>query len=362
MPEQDQFEHGGNIYKMKLNTGRESIMDFSANINPMGLSKAVRKAIIDNVDDIIHYPDVSMNELKNKLSEIYDISVQQIIIGNGAVELIYILCHVLMPQNVLITAPTFSEYERASRSVGAKITYCTLAEEDNFELSLQKIIIAMKNKDLLFLCNPNNPTGTLIAAEDLTLIIEHAEANGCFVVIDESFMDFIANSGDFSAKPLLKNNHNLFVLHSLTKFFALPGLRLGFAVCADNEVIKRMYLNKDPWNVNCLAQKAGLAALEDEKYRRRSRNYTRSEINYLYEELLHMDKLKVYKPTVNYILINIKKTGIKSKQFKLKMLDKGIAVRDCANYPGLSGDFIRIAVRTREENDKLLDAMEDVLK
>lgn len=358
---QQEYEHGGAVDKISRQTGKKNLLDFSANINPKGLSKAVRQAIENNIDNVIHYPDVEMLELKSKISSIYNIAAEDIIVGNGAVELIYILCHVLQPQKVLLTAPAFSEYERAAQSVNAQITYCNLLEKNNFELSLASLIVALKEQDILFLCNPNNPTGTLLETQDLTMIVEHAEANGCFVVIDESFMDFIANSEEFSAKPLLKNNHNLFVLHSLTKFFALPGLRLGFGACHDQEVIKRMQLNKDPWNVNVLAQKAGLAALDDLNYQRRSRNYTRSEINYLYEELLELKKIKVYKPSVNYILINIEGSGMTAAEFKDKMLDKGIIIRDCSNYPGLSEFFIRVAVRTRDENDALLEAMEEIL-
>ncbi|WP_196595654.1 threonine-phosphate decarboxylase CobD [Pectinatus frisingensis] len=360
MPEK--FEHGGAVYAAAAKTGDNALIDFSANINPLGLSKIVRQAIMDNVDNVIHYPDTAMTELKNKIGTVYDIAPQNIIMGNGAVELLYVLCHVLQPKNVLLIAPTFSEYERAARSVDATINYCFLSEQHEFELPLQKLIISLKNKDMLFLCNPNNPTGTLYSAEDIAIVVEHAEANNCFVVVDESFMDFISNSGDFSVKSLLNGCHNLLIIHSMTKFFALPGLRLGFAACSDAEVIRRMNLDKDPWNVNCLAQRAGLAALDDKIYRRRSRSYTRSEINYLYEELSQLPLLKVYKPSVNYILLNIHKLGMDSARFYQIMLEKGIIVRDCANYPGLSGDFVRIAVKRREENDKLLDAVESIME
>ncbi|MDQ0203230.1 threonine-phosphate decarboxylase CobD [Pectinatus haikarae] len=358
----DQFEHGGAVHAISATTGKQQLVDFSANINPLGLGKMVRQAVEENIENIIHYPDVDMFLLKEKIGQLYDVDPESIIMGNGAVELLYILCRVLEPKNVLLPAPTFSEYERAAKSVNANVQYFFLKESDNFEPQLQKLIVAMKDKNLLFLCNPNNPTGTLFTVQDLTLIVEHAEANSCFVVIDESFVDFIGNKEEFSTKPLLKTCHNLLILHSLTKFFALPGLRLGFAACPDKEVIRRMHLSKDPWNVNCLAQSAGIAALLDKTYQRRSRSYVRSEINYLYDELSQMKKLKIYKPSVNYILINIHDTKMTSAQFCGKMLEKNILIRDCANYPGLSDDFIRIAVKTREENDILLDALEQILE
>ncbi|TCS81975.1 threonine-phosphate decarboxylase CobD [Pectinatus cerevisiiphilus] len=358
----DKFEHGGAVNEISTAVGGKKLVDFSANINPMGLGKMARQAIEENIENIIHYPDVDMITLKTEIAQLYGIDADSIIVGNGAVELLYILCRVLEPKNVLLLAPTFSEYERAAKSVNAKINYFFLRERNDFEPQLQQLIISIKNNNLLFLCNPNNPTGTLFSVQDLTLIIEHAEANGCFVVVDESFMDFISDNEKFSVNPLLKTCHNLLIVHSLTKFFALPGLRLGFAACPDKEVIKRMYLSKDPWNVNCLAQSAGVAALADKTYQRRSRSYMHSEINYLYDELSQIKAIKVYKPIVNYMLINIHNTKMTSTQFCAKMLEHNILVRDCANYPGLSNDFIRIAVKKREENDLLLDAFEQIIK
>ena len=235
-----------------------------------------------------------------------------------------------------------------------------LNEKLDFNSPMRDIIVKIKGNDIVFIGNPNNPTGTLYTVEDIELLVEHAENNGCFVVVDESFMDFIKTSEAFSALPLVKKYHNLFVLHSLTKFYAIPGLRLGFAA-TQKEVLKPLYQAKDPWNVNSLAQIAGSVALDDKIYQRRGRTYTRTEINYLYEELQTISKLKVYEPTVNFILVNIAKTGFTSAQFRQKLLTYNIAIRDCANYPGLDEFYVRFAVRTREENDALIDALMEIL-
>ena len=273
----------------------------------------------------------------------------------------YTLCHILKPKNVLIVSPGFSEYERAARSAGADIHYAMLDEKLDFNSPMRDIIVNIKGNDLLFIGNPNNPTGTLYMLEDMELLIEHAENNGCFVVVDESFMDFIKTSEAFSVLPLVEKYHNLLVLHSLTKFYAIPGLRLGFAA-TDHEVLDPLYAAKDIWNVNSLAQAAGMAALDDKKYQRRSRTYTRTEINYLYEELSTLDKLKVYEPTVNFILVNISKTGLTATQLREKLLKYNIIIRNCANYPGLDENYVRFAVRTREENDELVDALTEILE
>ena len=354
-----QFEHGGNLKNLQAQS-ENPIIDFSANINPYGLSKNLRAAIEENIDSIVHYPEVDSRELVQKLAEVYHIDEDKLIVGNGAVELLYILCHILQPKNVLIVSPGFSEYERAAKAAGAKINYAMLSERADFNSPMRDIIVKIKGNDIVFIGNPNNPTGTLYTVQDMELLIEHAENNGCFVVVDESFMDFIKTSEAFSALPLVNKYHNLLVLHSLTKFYAIPGLRLGFAA-TQHEVLDPLYQAKDPWNVNSLAQAAGMAALGDKVYQRRGRTYTRTEINYLYEELLTLPKLKIYEPTVNFILVNIKDTGFTSSEFRDELLKYNIAIRDCSNYPGLDEYFVRFAVRTREENDELIDALTEIL-
>ncbi len=355
------FEHGGDLKQIKAKYQVENLMDFSANINPYGLSKKIKEEIMNHIDDVVHYPEPNARELCQKIANMYNLPADKIIIGNGAVELLYILCHILKPKNALIISPGFSEYERAAKSAGAKINYAMLSEKHDFNSPMRDLIVNIKGNDILFIGNPNNPTGTLFTVEDMELLIEHAENNGCFVVVDESFMDFIKTSEAFSVLPLVEKYHNLLVLHSLTKFYAIPGLRLGFAA-TDHEVLDPLYEAKDPWNVNSLAQVAGMAALDDKLYQRRSRTYTRTEINYLYEELETLEKLKVYEPTVNFILVNIKDTGMNATELKVKLLEYGIVIRNCENYPGLDEYFVRFAVRTREENDKLVDALTEILE
>lgn len=354
------FEHGGDIKTVLRENNLDKVMDFSANINPYGLSNNIKNAILADLDNITHYPQPNAQDLCKKIGEVYKVDSNKVIVGNGAVEIIYTLCHILKPKNVLIVSPGFSEYERASRSAGANIHYAMLDEKLDFNSPMRDIIVNIKGNDLLFIGNPNNPTGTLFMLEDMELLIEHAENNGCFVVVDESFIDFIKTSEAFSVLPLVEKYHNLLVLHSLTKFYAIPGLRLGFAV-TDHEVLDPLYNAKDIWNVNSLAQTAGLVALDDQKYQRRSRTYTRTEINYLYEELSEFKQLKVYEPTVNFILVNISQTGFTATQLREKLLSYNIIIRNCANYPGLDENYVRFAVRTREENDELIDALTEIL-
>lgn len=353
-----EFEHGGNLRNIESNI---DLVDFSANINPYGTPKSVDKALKEALLTISHYPEPDSLELKKIIGEKYHLQEDNLIIGNGAIELIYLATKVLEPENVLIIGPTFSEYERAAQGENAHINYVFLDEDIDFKNPMRDIIIKIKNNNLLYICNPNNPTGTIYTKEEMEMLITHAESCGCFVIVDESFMDFIKNKEEFSVLPLVNKCHNLLVLTSLTKFYAIAGLRLGFAA-ADKEVIEHLHKGKDPWNVNILAQIGGKTALLDEKYAKRSRAYTRGEINYLYEELLEFKDLKVYEPSVNFILINIKKTDMTSSVLREKLIKEGIVIRNCENYKGLGDYFVRVAVRTREENDLLIDALEKILK
>lgn len=358
----DKFEHGGRWAALaREHAAAEPFLDFSANINPLGFAPQVRTAITENLASIVHYPDSECTQLKEALAAYYQLPQEQLLVGNGAVELIYLLCQVLKAQRALLVAPSFSEYERALRANDCVIDYTYLRQQNDFEPQMQQIIIDLKDHDLIFVGNPNNPTGSIYPLESLRLLVEHAEANGCFVAIDESFMDFIEHDQAFSAKALLAESHNLIVFHSLTKFFALPGLRLGFAACSDPEVCRRMLLAKDPWSVNALAQLAGCASLADRRYIKKSRNYLRSEMDYFYGELSEFAKLKVYEPTVNFILLNCRASGFTAQQLYEKLLAEGIISRNCDNYPGLDEYYLRLAVRSRQENERLLEVLARIL-
>ncbi len=357
----DKFEHGGHWEEYR-EKAEGQLCDFSANINPLGLSPHVREAILSHIDDVVHYPDSRCQKLIEQIASFYGVEEKYLLAGNGAVELIYLLCAVLKPRRALIVSPAFSEYERALNASGSAYDYLYLKQANNFAPQLQEIIIGLKGHDLIFIGNPNNPTGSVYSLQELTLIVEHAEANGCFVAIDESFMDFVSDFKAHTALSLLEKSHNLIVLHSLTKFFALPGLRLGFAACSDEEVRRRMLLHKDPWSVNNLAQAAGCAALADFRYIKKSRNYLKSEKQYLYEELSAIDGLLVLEPSVNFILFNCQKLGFTAAQLSEKLLKEGFLIRDCSNYPGLDEYWARIAVRTRQENESFLEAIENCHK
>ncbi len=354
------FVHGGNVYAWAREHGREAavVLDYSANINPLGLAPAVQAAISQAVGEVIHYPDAGAVLLKAAISSYYQVDAEWITAGNGAVELLYVLTHTLRPQRVLIPAPSFSEYERAARAAGAVIEYACLSPASNFVLDVNWLSRRLTGMDMVFIGNPNNPTGTLLTVGQMEKILFAAARTGTIVVVDESFMDFIPSDREYTCRPLLKQFDNLVVLHSLTKFYAIPGLRLGFAL-TQPALTSRLHAAKDPWNVNSLAQAAGVAALTDKEYQGQSRDIVQYEKDALYAGLQSIPGAAPLPPAVNYILIRIEQTAARVCQV---MAEKNILIRDCSNYPGLSPYYIRVAVKLSEQNKKLLTYLEQVLR
>lgn len=334
--------------------------DFSANINPLGVTPSIKEAIEYHLPYIIHYPDAQATLLKQAISEYYRVPLEQIILGNGAVELLYLICHIVRPQQVLIPAPTFSEYERAARSAGAQLEYCVLHEADSFAFCPATMMAMVTDNSIIFVGNPNNPTGTLIARDELIPLIEKAAYHNSIVVVDESFIDFLPDDNRYTCRALIKRYPNLVVLHSMTKFYAIPGLRLGFAL-ADEKLSAVMHASKDPWNVNSLAQAAGVAALGDDAFQAESRKAVGEAKEILFMELQNIKGLRPYRPAVNYILINIVETGLTAGELRRLLMEQAILIRDCSNYPGLSKFFIRVAVKLAGPNSVLIEALKKTL-
>ncbi|MBP2645561.1 MAG: L-threonine-O-3-phosphate decarboxylase, partial [Firmicutes bacterium] len=214
----DKFEHGGFFYATaRRGQDADQLLDFSVNINPLGLSESVRQAVRGALEEIIYYPDAAAVLLKEAIAERYQVDSVGILAGNGAAELLYVLCHVLRPKTVVIPAPTFSEYERAALSAGASIHYVPLCTENGFSLPVGNILKIIPEADLVFLCNPNNPTGRLELKSDLEIIVAQANKHNTLVVLDESFVDFVADAEKVTCKPLLAKYSNLVIVQSLTK-------------------------------------------------------------------------------------------------------------------------------------------------
>lgn len=349
------FLHGGNIYGADSPAG--GWLDFSANINPLGLSEAVRQAVAAGISQIVHYPDPEGRALKEALADHYGLRREELILGNGAAELLYVFCHAVRPRRVLLPVPSFSEYERAALAAGAEISYYRLALEHDFAFAVEDLIAALPDHDCVILGNPNNPTGGLLSRGAMGRLAETAKKTSTTVVVDESFLDFCSEEGGYTVRDLVSRLDNLLVLRSLTKFYAIPGLRLGFAA-AHPALVKRLEESKDPWNVNLLAQKAGVAALGDHAYQRAARDFVEQEKLWLAEALAAIPGLTVFPPTVNFLLLRLAEPWPAAEEVCTAMRQRGILLRDCSNYPGLDHRYIRAAVRPREENRRLIEAFQ----
>ncbi|MBE6086058.1 MAG: threonine-phosphate decarboxylase [Selenomonas ruminantium] len=355
----EKFEHGGNIYEEAPAGGKW--LDFSANINPLGLAPEVKQVIAENIEGIIHYPDPKARKLKAALSGHYRIPKDQLLLGNGAAELFYLLVHMVRPKRVALPVPSFGEYQRTAEAVGAEICFVPLQAEADFAPDMAQWKKACEHVDCIFIGNPNNPTGKLIAREQLAEFLPFGEKRSIWTVVDESFLDFLPDEERYSVRDLTCQFQHLLVVRSLTKFYAMPGLRLGFA-SAHPELVRCLERGKDVWNVNSLAQAAGVAALGLKEYHRRSREFVQAEKDWLYARLCAVRGLEPIRPSVNFMMVNVAKTGLTSGELTARMRRQGVLVRDCANYTGLEGrQYIRVAVRSRAENEQMLKALEAIV-
>ncbi len=341
-------EHGGNIYRFSEEKAipKKLVLDFSASINPLGLPMSVISKINKIDSSLYHYPDPDTKKLKESISAFYNINSDSIISGNGSTELIYLCARALKPRTVLIPTPTFSEYERACLTAGASIKYLKLQKENNFDLDHEEFILSMKGCDIAFVCNPNNPTGRFVSIDDLLKIADAARDYKCRLILDEAFIDFLPESSIIGE---VANNPYLIVLRSMTKFYALSALRLGFGVFHPF-IIDIILQSKEPWTVNSLAQIAGITALGDEEYKKETFRII-GDGKSLMEEGFKELSIEYIPSSVNYYLLKIK-----NAQEIISNLHKAyIMVRNCSNFRGLDSSYIRVAVKSPEDNIRLLE-------
>lgn len=349
--------HGGDIYGVAASLGvkPEDCLDFSANMNPLGIPAGVRDAMKESLDQLIYYPDPDCALLVHDLGIYYGIPEKFILTGNGAADLIFRLSYAVSPKKALVTAPTFLEYEEALKQTKTQITQFRLNEK--LEVTEDIIEAISDETSLMFLCNPNNPTGLLTSRELIIKLAEKAKRWGTVLVVDECFLDFTGREDEYTMVPYLEEFPNMVILKSFTKMFSIPGIRLGYALCSDLELVHRIRLAGQSWSVNTVAAAAGRAALAEREFVRQSAEYVRKERDYLIETLKKQG-IRVFPGQANYLLIQVE--GFPGLYHK--MLRQGIIIRRCCNYQGLDETYYRIAVRKHEENKKLANALNQIIE
>ncbi len=347
-------KHGGDVYHLARTLGIPlgELLDFSANINPLGFPASLAAVIQKTLPEIVHYPDRQCLELRQDLAAYHGLTPQEILVGNGSTEIIYLIVRALRPQRALIVAPAFSEYEQALKVAEVPVDFHLTPEAHNFTPDQP---LTPQGADLVFLANPASPSGALMAPELLNSLAAALDAAGVYLVLDEAFVDFVEGA---SFKGHLGQYPHLLILRSFTKFFGIPGVRLGYLMAAP-ALMARLTMVQEPWSVSTLAQAVGRACLADADFMARTRALVDRERDYLGRGLARIPGLKPFPSAVNYLLVKLTRPGVFYTAARLReaMLAHQIIIRDASNYRGLDASYFRVAVRGREENDRVLNAL-----
>lgn len=371
--------HGGNIFKFAHEQRIEpyEVIDFSANINPLGPSQRGLSALEAQLRYISHYPDATNDDVLNAIADTYGMNKNQIVVGNGAAELLYAICRLPGYTCAFVPAPGFSEYKEAlaASRIPVRDIFYRPREDDNgkpyFEvpyLALETFAAELKGQDgriIVFLGNPNNPDGTLLDKNHIRTLASMLKDANSLLVIDESFIDFVGNDtlqdNKYSMRSLVNEFDNIIVVHSFTKFYAVPGLRIG-AVFSNPQIIDQLNTFIPTWSVNTLAQAYTKSALNDVEYVKRTKQVLHEEQHYMYNALDAIAGITVYPPSAIFILFHIEQEGVTADSINEALKKYNMIVRNCDSYMGLNSQWVRVAIKDHDNNVRLVDTLTDILK
>ena len=371
--------HGGNIFQFAHEQRIEpyEVVDFSANINPLGPSQRGLDALNAQLRYISHYPDATNDDVLNAIADTYEMDKHQIIVGNGAAELLYAICRLPGYTGAFVPAPGFSEYKEAleASKIPVRDIFYRPREDDNgkpyFEvpyLALETFAAELKGQDgriIVFLGNPNNPDGTLLDKDHIRTVASMLKDANSLLVIDESFIDFVGNDplqdNEHSMRSLVNEFDNVIVVHSFTKFYSVPGLRIG-AAYGNEKLISQLHQYIPSWSVNTLAQAYTEAALNDVDYIKRTKQKLNEERAFMYDALDVIEGITVYPPSANFILFKVNHDGITANTINENLKKYNMIVRNCDTYVGLNNQWVRIAIKDQDTNIKLVEKLTDILK
>ncbi|MDF2520285.1 MAG: putative L-threonine-O-3-phosphate decarboxylase [Clostridia bacterium] len=342
--------HGANIYEY---TGR--IIDFSSNINPLGVPESFKKMLLNSLDEFTRYPDINYRALKEDIADYIGLKdSSHVVPGNGAVELLYKAIGKSGKKKVIGLAPTFSEYSRAASFYHMDFISAAAFDEELQQVDIDYIAGSADRDSVVVICNPNNPTGTLVTKSQMVRLAGRLQEKGSRLIIDEAFMEFTPDYPANSMISELQNYSNVLVVKAATKFFGMPGIRLGYAVCQDSIWLNDIKEGLEPWNVNTAAVIAGRSVFKDKEYIRRSQEWIEEERKYLYDSLSRIEKIKVYKSSANFHLVKLLDERTDAWKLKEKLLQHRILIRTPEGFEGLNGQYARLAVKDRESNEMLI--------
>lgn len=356
--------HGSDLEKIEeiYHIPKEEITSFSANVNPIGISPKLRKTLAEHIDDITGYPEREYTSLRKCIGTYVNTDFKNIIVGNGSTELISLFIKILHPEKALIFGPSYSEYEREVTLSGGTSRYYRLDESRGFSVDVDRLAAQLNETiDLLIICNPNNPTSTAISRKDMRRILDTCKEYGIYVLVDETYIEFADDLQDITAIPLTRCYNNIIILRGISKFFAAPGLRLGYAICGNRDLIKDVVGRQDPWSINTLAAVAGEIMFTDEDYIQETRSLIASERKRICEKLDSFQGLTYYPPKANFILLKILKENVSAKDVFEAAIREKLMIRDCSDFPFLDSRYFRFCIMMPEKNNALLEVIENLL-
>lgn len=355
--------HGSDIEKVEktYHIDKNEIDVFSSNVNPLGISSKINNELNKIPEYIKNYPDRNYTDIRNEISKYVCTQTENILVGNGATELISSFIKINNTKKAMLFTPTYSEYERELILNGGECHYFVLKEEENFEVNLKSFEDEIDESfDLLIICNPNNPTSTAIYNDDMSKILDICKKNNVFVMIDETYVEFCDDLDDISAVKLIDKYENFLILRGLSKFFSSPGLRLGYGITSNKNLIEKMKSSMNPWSVNSIADKIGKTMISDNEFILESRLYMKKERFRVVEELKKIDYLKVFEPKANFVLIKILRNDITAKDMFEYLIQNKIMVRVCDDFPTLNDKFFRFCFMTKDLDNRLIKLLKEI--
>ncbi len=351
--------HGSDLEKIEQIYGikKEEITSFSANVNPLGVSPLLRETLANHIDAITTYPDREYTALRKCIASYVNTDPENILMGNGSTELISLFIQIQHPKKALIIGPTYSEYEREIALGGGASLYYPLQEEQSFALDITNFIAQLNESiDLVVICNPNNPTSGAITRRTMRKILDACKQNNIYVMVDETYVEFADNYQEITSIPLTAYYNNIFILRGTSKFFAAPGLRLGYAVTGNRDLLKSIHTRKNPWTINSLAVIAGEIMFQDSSYIAQTRELISQERSRIYQLLSKDSRCKTYPPNANFMLVRLLDNRTSGELFDCAIREK-MMIRDCSTFPFLDNKYIRFCFMQPQMNDRLISCL-----
>lgn len=352
--------HGSDLETIEQIYGihKEEITNFSANVNPLGISPNLKKTLAAHLEAITTYPDREYTSLRRCIAEYVHTDFENIIVGNGSTELISLFIQIEHPKKAMVLGPTYSEYEREIYLGGGTTHYYPLKEENAFCLDLADFTEHLNESiDLLVICNPNNPTSSSISRAKMRRILDICKQYDIFVMVDETYVEFAENMEEITSVPLAHYYNNIIILRGTSKFFASPGLRLGYAITGNHDLIKSILTRQNPWTINSLAVIAGELMFADQAYIQETKTLISSERKRICRILSENPDYQVYPPSANFMLAKILKEGVTSQDLFDRAIRQKMMIRDCSTFPFLDQKYIRFCIMKPEDNDRLLSCL-----